>query len=43
MLFDHTVRKSSATNPNNMGANVAASTVARVHSDYTDESAPRRF
>jgi hypothetical protein len=42
-LFDHTVRKSSVTNLNNLGANSAAGSVLRVHCDYTEESAPRRF
>ena len=42
-LFDHTVRKSSVKNLNNLGANSAAGSVLRVHCDYTEDSAPRRF
>jgi len=42
-IFDHTVRRSSMTNPNNLGQNVDASTVTRVHSDYTDVTGPNRF
>ena len=43
-IFDHTVRNSSATNLNNLGAKgQAAAPVARVHCDYTDVSAPKRF
>lgn len=41
--FDHTVRKSSAQNLNNLGKKVDAASVVRVHCDYTDISAPRRF
>jgi len=42
-LFDHTVRKSSVTNLNNLGKKVDAGSVVRVHNDYTADSAPRRF
>jgi len=43
VVFDHTLRKSSATNYNTLkNASAAASPVPRVHSDYTDVSAPRR-
>ena len=42
-IFDHTVRKSSVKNLNNLGANSAAGSVLRVHCDYTEDSAPRRF
>ena len=43
-MFDHTVRNSGATSLNNLGQkNVQAAAVARVHCDYTDYSAPRRF
>ena len=43
-IFDHTVRKSSVTKLNNLGAaGEAAGSVVRVHCDYTQDSAPRRF
>ena len=42
-LFDHTVRKSTVKNLNNLGASEAAGSVVRVHCDYTDLSAPKRF
>jgi len=43
-IFDHTVRNSSATNLNSLGAKgQAAAPVARVHCDYTEVSAPKRF
>ena len=43
MIFDHTVRKSGISNLNTMGkSGVAAGSVARVHCDYTAESAPLR-
>ena len=43
-LFDHTVRKSTVSKLNNLGAKgEAAGSVLRVHCDYTSESAPRRF
>jgi hypothetical protein len=44
IVFDHTVRKSTNKNLNNMGAKgVSAAAVPRVHCDYTAEGAPRRF
>jgi len=44
IVFDHTLRKSSVKNLNTLGAKgAAAGSVARVHCDYTAESAPRRF
>jgi hypothetical protein len=42
-LFDHTVRKSSVQDHFNNGEAKAAGPVARVHCDYTEVSAPRRF
>jgi len=43
-IFDHTVRKSSVTKLNTLGADgQAAGSVVRVHCDYTSVSAPRRF
>lgn len=44
IVFDHTVRMSSVANLNTLGAKgAAAGSVARVHCDYTNESAPRRL
>jgi hypothetical protein len=44
IVFDHTLRKSSVKQLNNMGkVGVAAGAVARVHCDYTHAGAPRRF
>ena len=44
IVFDHTVRKSSVTKLNTLGAaGAAAGSVVRVHCDYDEESAPRRF
>ncbi len=43
-VFDHTVRRSSVTNLNTLGAaGAAAGSVVRVHCDYDNVSAPRRF
>lgn len=42
-IFDHTVRMSSMKEKNTLGKKgAAASAVARVHCDYTTESAPKR-
>ena len=41
-VFDHTVRKSTVTNLN-AAAGGAAGSVVRVHCDYDETSAPRRF
>jgi len=44
IVFDHTVRKSTNKNLNNMGVKGAsAAAVPRVHCDYTKDGAPRRF
>ena len=42
-IFDHTVRKSSVPFAFNFGEEKATGPVSRVHCDYTDVSAPRRF
>jgi hypothetical protein len=44
IVFDHTVRKSTNKNLNNLGVKGAsAAAVPRVHCDYTADGAPRRF
>jgi hypothetical protein len=43
LVFDHTVRNSSLSNLNTLGQEgAAAASVARVHCDYTEDSAPMR-
>ncbi|CAE7556666.1 asaB [Symbiodinium microadriaticum] len=44
IVFDHTIRESGATGLNVLSeTSQAAAPVMRVHTDYTDESAPRRL
>mmetsp|Transcript_19526 Transcript_19526/g.45418 ORF Transcript_19526/g.45418 Transcript_19526/m.45418 type:complete len:288 (+) Transcript_19526:87-950(+) len=44
MVFDHTIRETSAVGLNVLGETAkAAAPVHRVHTDYSDESAPKRL